>query len=75
MKVKADESSTNSVSAVMKYIEIIMAIAYIIVGALVLLRFVALFHASNKYALPLGSMLIAYGFFRTYRVYLKYFKK
>jgi hypothetical protein len=75
MKTKSDESTSSGFSMIMKCIEMIMSIVYVTVGALVIWRAVELFHIPNQYSLPLGSMLIAYGLFRTYRVYQKYFKK
>ncbi len=75
MKAKSDESNTNAFSMIMRYIEIGMAIVYIIVGALVIWRSAELFNISNQYALPLGSMLMVYGVFRVYRIYQKYFKQ
>lgn len=74
MKAKSDETNTNAFSMIMKYIEIGMAIVYIIVGALVIWRSAELFKISNQYSLPLGSMLMVYGVFRFYRIYQKYFK-
>ena len=73
MKTESDES--NAFSVIMKYVEIGMAIVYIIVGALIVWRSAELFNISNQYSLPLGSMLGVYGIFRVYRVYQKYFKK
>jgi len=75
MKAKSDQSGVNGFSVVMKYMEMIMSIVYITIGVLIVWRSVELFHISNQYSLPLGSMLIAYGIFRTYRVYQKHFKK
>ena len=75
MKTDSDQSGVNTLNVLMKYLEMIMSIVYIAVGVLVIWRSVELFHISNQYSLPLGSMLIAYGIFRTYRVYQKHFKK
>ena len=75
MKVKSDESKANTFGAIMKGAEMIMSVVYVAVGVLVVWRAVDLFHIPNQYSMPLGSMLIAYGLFRTYRVYQKYFKR
>jgi len=75
MKTESDQSGVNGFSVLMKYLEMVMSIVYITVGVLVIWRSVELFHISSQYSLPLGSMLIAYGIFRTYRVYQKHFKK
>jgi hypothetical protein len=72
--MKTDSDESNAFSVIMKYLEIGMAIVYIIVGALIVWRSAEL-NISNQYSLPLGSMLGVYGMFRVYRVYQKYFKK
>ena len=73
MKTESEESKTTAFSLIMKFMGMIMAVVYIILGALVIWS--ELFHVPDQYSLPLGSMLMAYGFFRTYRNYTKYFKK
>ncbi len=75
MQIKSDELKAAPAGVVMKYMETIMAIIYIIVGALIIWRSVELFNISNTYSLPLGSMLTVYGLFRAYRIYNKYYKK
>lgn len=52
-----------------------MCVVYVLLGAAMIWGPAELFHAPAKYTLPMGAILIAYGFFRGYRIYLKYFVK
>lgn len=57
----------------MKYFEVFMCVIYATLGIAVLLMSQELFTIPAVYSIPLGSTLIAYGIFRGYRVYQKYF--
>jgi hypothetical protein len=52
-----------------------MCVVYVLLGSAMIWGPMELFHAPSKYTLPMGSILIAYGLFRGYRIYLKYFVK
>ncbi len=58
----------------MRYVEIIMVLVYVLVGAGVASGY---FDRSipPRYALPVGLVIIAYGLFRASRVYTKYVRK
>ncbi len=51
-----------------------MTVVYIVTGVIILIRGKEAFNIQDAYSLPLGSLLIAYGFFRGYKVFEKYFK-
>jgi hypothetical protein len=68
MKTKSDVST---VGEVMKYFRILMALLYIAIGVAVMFGPIERFNISTKYAFPLGSLMIAYGLFRSYKVFKK----
>ena len=74
MKSDSDQQYTRTFEMVMKYGGILMALTYIGVGIIMLLRSRELLNTS-KYIVPLGIGLMVYGLFRGYRLYVKYFKK
>jgi hypothetical protein len=57
----------------MKYFAALMCVLYVILGSVMIWGSPTVF--SSKYSLPMGSLLIAYGLFRGYRIYQKYFIK
>ena len=59
----------------MKYLGILMAAVYVGAGITVLIRSRELANIPRPYILPLGIALTAYGIFRGYRLYQKYFTK
>jgi hypothetical protein len=61
-------------TVVVKGLEILMAIVYIALGIFVLWKSTEKFNIPERFILPLGLSLIAYGLFRAYRVYTKYIK-
>jgi hypothetical protein len=61
--------------SVVKYVAALMCVVYILFGAAIVWGSKEIFNIQSKYALPMGTILIAYGLFRGYRVYLKYFVK
>jgi len=73
MSSKSDNPKFSKFNLVMKYFGIIMALVYVIVGVLVIMHSSTLFNIPSPYSLPIGLMLVAYGAFRGYRVYTKYF--
>lgn len=66
---------TTTFEVVMKYLGVLMAVIYVVGGAIVLVRSQTLTSIQEPYATPLGAALMAYGFFRGYRLYQRYFKK
>ncbi len=69
-------SKPNGLEAVSKYSGIVMALIYVALGVLMITnqeRFIGTLIAS--YTLPFGILLIAYGIFRGYNVYHRYFRK
>lgn len=69
-------SNANGWDAASKYSGAVMALIYVALGVLMLTnqdRFLGTLIAS--YTLPFGILLIAYGIFRGYNVYHRYFKK
>jgi hypothetical protein len=75
MKMESDEYKTTGLEAVVKYLGAIMALAYIGIGAMFIARSETVFHVPGEYAVPLGILLIAYGLFRGYKVYQRFFQK
>ena len=75
MKSDSNQQYTRTFEMVMKYGGILMALTYVGVGIIMLLRSRELFNTSKPYIVPLGIALMAYGLYRGYRLYLKYFKK
>lgn len=66
---------TSTLEVVMKYLGIFMAFIYVTAGISMLFRSRELFNIPKPYIVPMGIGLTAYGIFRGYRLYLKYFKK
>lgn len=65
----------STLEIVMKYVGIFMAIIYVTAGVSILFRSRELFSIPKPYIVPLGLGLTAYGVFRGFRLYLRYFKK
>jgi hypothetical protein len=61
-------------SAALKYLGISMAIIYVTTGVAVIVSSRNLSAIPKPYVVPLGMGLMAYGIFRGYRLYQKYFK-
>jgi hypothetical protein len=57
----------------MKYFEGFMALVYLTIGIAILWKSDELFNMPSSYSLPLGIVMTAYGVYRGYRVYQKYF--
>ena len=72
--MKPDQYMTTF-DIVMKYVGILMATIYVVAGLTVLLWSREFFNIPKPYVVPLGIALTAYGIFRGYRLYQKYFKK
>jgi hypothetical protein len=60
---------------VLRALGIVMALAYVAVGAAVLFQPEAYFSIPKPLVLPVGIALLCYGLFRSYRLYIKYFKR
>ena len=72
--MKPDQYMTTF-DIVMKYLGILMAIVYVTAGITVLYRSNQVSGIPGPYVVPLGIGLMAYGIFRAYRLYQRYFKK
>lgn len=59
----------------MKYMGMLMAALYLVLGVVVLDGNNRLFNLPRAYALIFGITLILYGLFRGYRIYQKHFRK
>jgi hypothetical protein len=59
--------------SVMKYFSFVMTLVYPVLGILLILKSSDLFNIPSSYSILLGSIMIAYGAFRGYQVYQKYF--
>lgn len=68
-------NSANGWEAASKYSGAVMALLYIALGVLMLTKQQFLGTPISSYSLPFGILLIAYGAFRGYNVYQRYFKK
>jgi hypothetical protein len=58
----------------LKYLGILMALTYIAAGLAVLLNGSTTLSIPRPFIMPVGTALLAYGLYRSYRLYLKYFK-
>jgi hypothetical protein len=58
----------------LKYLGIVMALTYVASGITVLLNGSMVLNIPRPFVLPVGTGLLAYGIFRSYRLYLKHFK-
>jgi hypothetical protein len=61
--------------SVVKYFAALMCVVYVILGAGIIWAPKDIINSPSKYSVPMGTILIAYGLFRGYRIYLKYFTK
>lgn len=75
MKTGSDEYKTTGMEMVVKYLAVIMALAYVVIGALLIARSGSMVNITGKYTVPLGVILIGYGIFRCYKTYQRYFQK
>lgn len=72
MKTRPTAFKWTALEKVMKYLGILKPVFFIVMGILVLL---GVFNVPEKYSLPFGSSLIAYGLFRAYRVFRSFFNE
>jgi hypothetical protein len=75
MRTESDDYKMTPLEAVMKYVGIAVAIIYVGMGIAIALRSRELFSIPENYSFALGGLLIAYGIYRGYRVFSKYFHK
>lgn len=78
MRTESDEYKVSQLDGIMKYVGAAVAIIYIAVGIAIAFRsefFEDRLHLSRTYSIALGGVLIAYGIFRGYRVFSRYFHK
>lgn len=61
-------------AAALKYLGISMAVIYVTTGVAVIVSSRESSAIPKPYVVPLGIGLLAYGIFRGYRLYQKYFK-
>ncbi|AYB32918.1 hypothetical protein D4L85_21080 [Chryseolinea soli] len=69
-----DYRSAAPFETAMKLLGMTMAVVYVALGVAVAWRADKMFNIPPSYTLLLGSIMIAYGLFRGYGVYRKYFK-
>ena len=74
MKPDTDQYLTMF-DVVMKYVGMFMASIYVAAGIMVLSRSRELFNIPQQYIVPLGIALTAYGIYRGFLIYQKYFRK
>ena len=74
MVTETDEYNVTGMVMVIKYFGLIMAAADLGLGGALITR-PDLININGAYALPLGILLIAYGLFRAFKVYQRYFQK
>lgn len=75
MRTESDDYKMTPLEAVMKYVGMVVAIIYVVMGIAIALRSREIFNISEQYALALGGILVAYGIYRGYRVFAKYYHK
>lgn len=68
------KSGMPLLAAALKYFGISMSIIYVTTGVAVIVTSRDLSAIPKPYVVPLGIGLLAYGIFRGYRLYQKYFK-
>ncbi|HMI67227.1 MAG TPA: hypothetical protein VK517_14385 [Cyclobacteriaceae bacterium] len=54
---------------ILKYFQGFMALVYVCLGIAILWKSEQLFHIPETYSIPLGTILVAYGIIRGYRIY------
>jgi hypothetical protein len=64
-----------TMETIMKYLGMVMAVLYLIIGIVVLQNDSRLFRLPESYSLIFGIVLILYGLFRGYRIYQRYYRK
>jgi hypothetical protein len=74
MRTNPNEVKMSPFDVVIKYLAGAMAVLYIVIGTAILLRSPVFFNLPGRYSWMLGLLLIAYGIFRGYKVYQRYFK-
>ncbi len=62
------------IESISKYFAVLMCLVYVILGAGLIWGSRDVFNVPTKYSLPMGAILMGYGFFRGYRIYLKHFR-
>lgn len=78
MRTESDDYKVSQLDGVMKYVGAAVAIIYVGMGIAIAVRsefFEERLNLSRTYSIALGSVLIAYGLFRGYRVFSRYFYK
>jgi hypothetical protein len=61
--------------SILKYMGFLMAVLYVIMGMAVVLKSEILFGIPSQYGKIIGSFMVLYGLFRSYRMYVRYGKK
>jgi phosphatidylserine synthase len=81
MRAESDDYKVSQLNAVMKYVGLTVAIIYLMIGIAIVSRSEVAefiqeqFSISRQYTIALSVVLIAYGAFRAYRVFNRYFLK
>jgi hypothetical protein len=78
MRTESDDYKVSQLDGVMKYVGAAVAIIYIALGIAIAVRsefFEERLRLSSTYSIALGCVLIAYGLFRGYRVFSRFFHK
>lgn len=71
---RPDRRVTTPLGMVIKYMSVLMVFLYLVLGVVVLTDGGNLMDVPDQYVLPIGSALLGYGLYRSYRVYVHYFK-
>lgn len=71
---KSERRVTTPLGAFMKYLSVLMVLLYVGLGLLILTDGNNIIDVPDAYAMPLGLALLGYGLFRSYRVYVHYFR-
>jgi predicted ABC-type sugar transport system permease subunit len=58
----------------LKSLGIVMALTYVITGAVVLFQLTSILSIPEPLLTPVGLGLLTYGLFRSYRLYQKYYR-
>lgn len=71
---KQRHRASSTIDIFIKYLSVLMVIVYVVLGILVLMGGGNFISVPDHYMLPVGLALLGYGLFRSYRVYVLYFK-
>lgn len=81
MRAESNDYKMSQLNGVMKYVGLTVAVIYLLIGIAIVSRSEVAefiqeqFNISRQYTIALGVVLMAYGAFRAYRVFNRYFLK